>query len=509
MGKGKVYIAGAGPGNLGLITLRVMDLIKSVDVIVYDHLINKELLKYANPGVELIYAGKMAGEHIKPQDEINRILIDMAMKGKTVLRLKGGDPFLFGRGGEEALALAEQKIDFEIVPGVSSINAVPLYAGIPLTHRGISSSVVIITGHRHTNEGINEHDWNAIARIDTIVVLMGVAQIKQISQKLIENGRNENDPVAVIRWGTLPMQLTHVCTLKDIIEETHEPFATPALIIIGKVVGLREELNWFEHLPLFGKRVLITRTEKDSSFLRQSLEQLGAFVIEQPTIQLVEPDDYSPLDNAIKGLDKYDIIIFTSANAVQRFIDRLWTKDYDIRSFKDARIVAIGPKTAQAIEALRIRVDKIPEEFKAEGLIALLKDDVRGKRILIPRAQEARKVLVDELQRLGAMVEVVPVYKTVKAEIKHDMHSILKEGVNLAIFTSSSTVINFFDMFEHNAFDILKHADIACIGPITARTIKDMGLEVSIQPESYTIEALVDEISRYYNNKIDQSYRKT
>ena len=500
MKRGKVYIAGAGPGDPELLTLKVINHIKTADVIVYDHLINQEVLRYANPSAELIYAGKMAGEHIKSQDEINAILIDKARAGSNVLRLKGGDPFLFGRGGEEAVALADESIDFEIIPGVSSINAVPLYAGIPLTHRDLSSSVVIITGHKHTAAGIDEHNWDAIAKIDTIVILMGVAQIKQIAKKLVSKGRDPQDHVGVIRWGTMPMQSTYVCTLADILEERHKPFMTPALIIIGKVVTLHDKLGWFEKLPLFGKKVLITRMEKDSSILRQSLEWLGAFVIEQPSIQITAPDDYSPLDSVLHKLDSYDIIIFTSANAVRRFLDRLWTSGRDIRSIGNAKIVAIGPKTAQAIEDLKIRVNQMPDEFRAEGLIALLNGEVSGKKILIPRAQTARMVLVDELKRMGAEVNVVPVYKTIRAEVRQDMLPYLKDGVDIAVFTSSSTVTNFFDMFGENAFTMLEHADIACIGPITAKTVHDMGLEVRIQPASYTIEALIQEMILYYKN---------
>lgn len=501
MGKGKVYIAGAGPGDPELLTLKVINRIKAADIIIYDHLINKDVLKYAKESIELIYAGKMSGKHLKSQDEINGILIEKAMAGYNVLRLKGGDPFLFGRGGEEALALAEEGIDFEIISGVSSINAVPLYAGIPLTHRDFSSSVVIITGHKHTKEGIDEHNWNAIAKIDTIVVLMGVAQIKQIAQKLVNNGRDIHDTVGVIRWGTTPLQSTSVCTLKDIIEENHKPFLTPALIIIGRVVKLREELNWFEHLPLFGKKVLVTRAEKDSASLKQSLELLGAFVIEQPTIQITAPDDYAPLDTAIKGLATYDTIIFTSANAVKRFIDRVWASGKDIRSLGSAKIIAIGPKTAKAIEDLKIRVNQVPEEFRAEGLIDVLEGKVDGKKILIPRAKDARTVLIDELKRMGAEVTVVPVYKTMRAEINQDMLSSIKDGVDIALFTSSSTVKNFFEMFGENAFKILEHADIGCIGPITAKTVHDMGLEVKIQPSSYTIESLVKEIALFYRKE--------
>lgn len=494
MKRGKVYIAGAGPGDPELLTLKVIHHIQSADVIVYDHLINKEVLHYAAPSAELIYAGKMSGEHIKSQDEINKILIDKASAGNDVLRLKGGDPFLFGRGGEEAVACAEQGIDFEIIPGVSSVNAVPLYAGIPLTHRDLSSSVVIITGHKHTAEGIDEHNWDAIAQLDTIVVLMGIAQIKQIAQKLVDRGRSPQDSVAVIRWGTLPLQTTEVCTIRDILDENHKPFVTPALIVIGKVVQLREKLNWFEHLPLFGKKVLITRMEKDTSGVRQSLEWLGAFVIEQPTIQLTAPDDYTPLDTALRAIEQYDIIIFTSANAVRRFVDRLWSSGKDIRSAGHARIVAIGPKTAQAVEELKLRVSQIPDEFRAEGLVAAMSGSVAGKKILIPRAQTARMVLVDELVKMGAAVDVVPLYKTIRAEIKQEIAPYLRDGVDIAIFTSSSTVTNFFDMFGEKALRILEHADIACIGPITAKTVHDMGLEVSIQPTSYTMEALIQEI---------------
>ncbi|MCL4557916.1 MAG: uroporphyrinogen-III C-methyltransferase [Deltaproteobacteria bacterium] len=501
MSRGKVYIAGAGPGDPELLTLKVINRIKAADVIVYDHLIDRDVLRYARQSVELIYAGKMAGEHLKSQDEINGILIEKALAGHTVLRLKGGDPFLFGRGGEEALALAEEGIDFEIVSGVSSINAVPLYAGIPLTHRGLSSSVVVITGHRHTEGGMDEHNWDAIAKIDTIVVLMGVAQIKQIALKLVDNGREMNDTVGVIRWGTTPVQSSYVCTLKDIIEENHRPFATPALIIIGRVVGLHKKLNWFERLPLFGRRVLVTRAEKDSGPLKQSLEMLGAFVIEQPTIEIVAPDDYAPLDAALDELGSYDTIIFTSANAVKRFMDRLWSSGRDIRSMGTARILAIGPRTAKSIEDLKIRVSQVPEEFRAEGLVDMLEGRVQGERILIPRAAEARTVLIDGLRKMGAEVNVVPVYKTIRAEVNQDMLPYIKDGVDLAVFTSSSTVKNFFEMFGGNAFKILERADIACIGPITAKTVGEMGLEVSIQAPSYTVESLVREIGLFYGNK--------
>jgi len=502
MKKGTVYIAGVGPGDPGLLTIKVVSYLKDADLILYDHLINKDILKYAKPSAQLIYAGKMPGEHMKSQDEINGVLIKKALEGYKVLRLKGGDPFLFGRGAEEAVALAKEAINFEIIPGVSSVNAVPLYAGIPLTHRGLSSSVVIITGHRHTLEGIDEHDWDAIAKLDTIVVLMGVAQIKQIVQKLVNHGRDPDNPVAVIRWGTTPMQFTHIYSLKNIVEENHKPFTPPALIIIGKIVELRKDLNWFEHLPLFGKKILITRQEKDNIFLRQLLEELGAFVIEQPTIRLVEPDDYAPLDKAIKKLKTYDMIIFTSANAVTRFADRLWLLGKDIRSIGNAEILAIGPKTAHAVEEIRIRVDETPDEFKAEGLISLLTGRVKGKRILIPRAQEARMVLVNKLKEMGAEVDVVPVYKTIEAPIKQDVLPYLKEGIDLAVFASSSAVRNFFDMFGENALSILKYAGIACIGPVTAKTVEEMGFEVKIQPSSYTIEDLVEEITLNYMKKI-------
>ncbi len=501
MSRGKVSIAGAGPGDPELLTLKIVNRIRAADVIVYDHLINRDVLGYAKKSAELIYAGKMAGEHLKPQGEINAILIEKARAGLSVLRLKGGDPFLFGRGGEEALALAGEGIDFEIIPGVSSINAVPLYAGIPLTHRGLSSSVAVITGHRNTEHGIDEHNWEAIAQIDTIIVLMGVAQIRQIARKLVDNGRDIDDTVGIIHGGTTPMQSTSVCTLKDIIGKDHRPFTTPALIVIGKVVGLHERLNWFEHLSLFGRKALVTRAEKDSGALKHSLELLGAFVIEQPTIEITAPDDYAPLDAAISRLGSYDMIIFTSANAVRRFVDRLWSSGRDIRSMGAARILAIGPKTAQAIEDLKIRVNQIPDEFRAEGLVDMLKGTVQGKRVLIPRAADARAVLIDGLRRMGADVHVVPVYKTIRAEIDREMLPYIKEGVDIAVFTSSSTVKNFFEMFGENAHTILERADIACIGPITAKTAKDMGLTVTIQPHPYTIEALVEEIALFYSNK--------
>ncbi len=499
MKRGKVYIVGAGPGNPELITLKAVRHIGDADVIVYDYLVNKEILRHAKRSIELIYAGKMHGEHSIPQTDINNILIDRAKKGYKVVRLKGGDPFLFGRGSEEALAISNAGIDFEIVAGVSSFSAVPLYSGIPLTHRDVSSSVVIITGHKHTHGSIEELNWDAIAKIDTIVILMGLTNIKEIAEKLIKSGRAPAEPVSLIRWGTLPTQSSSITSLIDLFETDTKPSSPPAVIVIGKVVEFHNHINWFEKLPLFGKKVLVTRAEKEGAYLKQSLEDLGALVIEQPTIKITEPDDYTILDKAISMLEKYDIIIFTSVNGVKYFIDRISYNHKDIRALANSSILAIGPKTAKAIQDLRLDVRGVPEEFNAEGLISMLGNSVKGKRILIPRAQEARMVLVDELNHKGAFVDVAPVYKTVKAEINYEFIPYLKDGVDLAIFTSSSTVKNFFEMFEQDAANIIKTSVIACIGPITAETAVKKGLKVSIQPSRYTIESLVEQIAQYFS----------
>lgn len=501
MKQGIVYIAGAGPGDPDLLTLKVISRIREADVILYDHLIGKEVLAYARPQAELIYAGKKAGEDYISQTEINSLLIEKAKAGLTVLRLKGGDPFLFGRGGEEAVALAEAGIRFEIVPGVSSINAVPLYAGIPLTHRGLSSCIAVLTGHRRTDDGFEELCWDAIARLDTIVVLMGVGLIRDIASRLIALGRDPEDPVAVIRWGTTPMQVTWTGTLRSVTEGREQIPKPPALTIIGKVIGLRGILNWFERQPLFGRKVLITRAAGGDAFLRRSLEKLGAFVIEQPSIRIVEPDDGSAADQAILDLKSYDAVVFPSTNSVRWFVRRLWAAGMDMRRASAALLLTTGQQARRTLEEMKIRTDAVLGSALVKNFADLFGGDPSGRRVLIPAPAETEIKVAGDLASAGARVDVVPFYRTVPAELQDDLRPYLSDVVDLVIFTSSSAVRSFATLFGEDAGRLLKRADIACMGPFTAAAAEAQGLTVTIQPARYTLKDLVDAIREKYGGR--------
>jgi uroporphyrinogen III methyltransferase/synthase len=498
MKQGIVYIAGAGPGDPELLTLKVISRIREADVILYDHLIGKEVLMVARPGAELIYAGKKAGEDYISQSEINSLLIEKARAGLTVLRLKGGDPFLFGRGGEEAVALAEAGIRFEIVPGVSSINAVPLYAGIPLTHRGLSSCIAVLTGHRRSDEGCEELCWDAIARLDTIVVLMGVGLIREIAARLLKNGRDPEDPVAVIRWGTTPLQVTWTGTLRSIVEGKEKLPNPPALTVIGKVIGLRGILNWFERQPLFGRKVLITRAAGGGPFLRRALEKLGALVIEQPSMRITQPDDGSAADRAILDLSSYDAVVFPSTNSVRWFIRRLWAAGKDMRWTSSILLLATGRQAAGTLEEMNIRTDAVLGPAYGKNFAALFGGDASGRRVLVPAPAEAEIRVSGELESIGARVDTVPFYRTVPAELQDDLRPYLSDVVDLVIFTSSSAVRNFYTLFGRDATRLLERADIACLGPFTAAAAARQGLTVTIQPARYNLKDLVEAIRDRY-----------
>jgi len=498
MKQGIVYIAGAGPGDPDLLTLKVISRIREADVIFYDHLIGKEVLMYARPQAELIYAGKKAGEDYISQTEINARLVEKARAGLTVLRLKGGDPFLFGRGGEEAVALAEAGIRFEIVPGVSSINAVPLYAGIPLTHRGLSSCIAVLTGHRRTDEGFEELCWDAIAKLDTIVVLMGVGLIREIAARLVELGRDPDDPVAVIRWGTTPLQVTWTGTLRAVMEGREKLPKPPALTIIGKVIGLRGVLNWFERQPMFGKKVLITRAAGGDAYLRRALEKLGAFVIEQPSIRIVEPDDGSAADRAILDLKSYDAVLFPSTNSVRWFVRRLWAAGGDMRWASTAMLLTTGQQARRTLEEMKIRTDAVLGSACGKKFAALFGGEASGRRVLIPAPADADLKVAGDLESVGAGVDVVPFYRTVPAELQDDLRPYLSDVVDLIIFTSSSAVKSFFTIFGKDSNRLLERADIACMGPYTAEAAGKQGLTVTIQPARYTLKDLVEAIREKY-----------
>jgi len=502
--KGKVYIIGAGPGDAGLMTLKGIDCLREADVVIYDYLVSKDLLKYARSDARFIYAGKQGGAHTLSQWQINDLLVKEANAGNIVARLKGGDPFIFGRGGEEAEKLAANKIPFEIVPGVTSAIAVPAYAGIPLTHRGLTSTVAFVTGHEDPTKGKSDIDWQALARIGTLVFLMGVKNIEKIVKELEDNGRSPKAPAALIRWGTTARQEILTGTLSSIVKLAREQkFAPPAIFVVGEVVALRDTLQWFDSKPIFGKGVVITRPEKQADDLAQLLIKAGANPIHFPTIKIVPPASWREMDNAIKKLEDYDWLIFTSANGVAYFFERLSAKGKEIRDLKGIKICCIGPATARQVQDKGIRVDLVPKEFIAEGILkSFSRTNLKGKKILIARAAKARDVLPEGLKKLGAQVDVVTAYETVgSGKKKKELEELFKENqVDVIAFTSSSTVHNFIKIMG-GGFKLPKGVKIACIGPVTAAAARKAGFPVDIHQEEYTIEGLVDALANYFKKK--------
>jgi uroporphyrinogen III methyltransferase/synthase len=498
---GKVYLVGAGPGDPGLITVKGLECIKTAAVIIYDHLANPKLLSYAKPDAELIYVGKTGGDHTLPQEEINKLLIEKAKLGKTVCRLKGGDPTVFGRGGEEAEELVKAGLQFEFVPGITSAIAVPAYAGIPITHREYTANFAVITGHEDPTKETSSINWEKLATsVGTLIFLMGVGNLPLIVEQLLKYGRSKDTPVALIRQGTLPKQETLIGTLADIAAKAkQQKFKPPAIIIVGEVVKLRKTLNWFEKKPLFGKRILVTRTRKQASEFAEQLESLGAEVLEFPTIEIIPPDSWKPVVQAIKNLPKYDWVIFTSANGVEKFFERLSEKKCDCRRFKNTKLVAIGPATAAALKKQGLVADMVPSEYRAEGIIeAFASFDLKDKKILLARALEARDILPKQLTQRGAFVDVVPVYKTVKPSRGLINQTQLK-FLDVITFASSSSVRNFVEMFSKEELaEIISNAAIAVIGPITAQTARELGLPIAIEATKYTIPGLVTAIRTYF-----------
>lgn len=502
---GKVYLIGAGPGDPGLFTLRGVACLREADVVVYDYLANPRLLAYAKPRAELIYVGKKGGEaDAVTQEEIGRLLIDKALAGKVVARLKGGDPFIFGRGGEEGEELFQAGIPFEIVPGVTSAVGVPAYAGIPLTHRDYASTVAILTGHEDPSKQTSVIAWEKVATgIGTLVFLMGAGNLPIIVDKLLGCGRSKDTPAAVIHWGTTPEQETVTGTLECIVGLAQmRGLGPPAVLVVGDVVRLRERLKWFERRPLFGTRILVTRAREQAGRFAELLEAQGAEVLEIPLIELAPPKSWRPLDQAIERLESYRWVIFTSANGVETFFRRLQELRQDARRLGAARICAIGPATAEALERHSMIPDVVPAEFRAEGVIEALKPhDLQGARILLPRADVARDLLPKELERRGATVEVVPAYRTVKSSTARKvLRPLLHDRkVDLATFASSSTVTSFVELLQaEDLKGLLEGVRVACIGPITAATAERFGLPVDIVPAKYTIPSLVDAIVQYF-----------
>ena len=486
---GTVYLVGAGPGDPDLVTVRGKRLIAEADVIFYDHLSPVCLLDDARRDVRRIYVGKKRAKHVRTQAEINELLIAEALAGCSVVRLKGGDPFIFGRGGEEAEALVAAGVPFEVIPGVTSAVGVAAYTGIPLTHRRETSEVSFVTGH-----DVDAIDWSKY-RTGTLVIFMGLTMLDEIAQRLISAGRDAATPAAAVRWGTRGDQVTVEGTLSSLGESIRQAgLKPPALIVVGEVVGLREKLNWFERLPLFGQRIVVTRPREQAAALSGRLRSLGAEVIPLPTIEILPPDDWGPLDAAIEVLDTYDWLIFTSANGVRHFVERLDVSDHDLRDIR-AKICAIGPATAESLARLHIKVDRTPEEYVAESLLAALTgEELRGKRILLPRARVARDVIPVELEKRGATVNVVSAYQTVVPEDVAARVERLFEGSSKpdwVTFTSSSTVRNFVSVCP---VERLEGVRVASIGPITSATVRELDIRVDVEASRHTVGGVVDAI---------------
>jgi uroporphyrinogen III methyltransferase/synthase len=482
-----VYLVGAGPGDPGLLTIKGLRLLQQADVVIYDYLVDEQLLSHAVKA-ELIPARDLHGNRAE-QQRINTMLIAQARAGRTVVRLKGGDPYLFGRGGEEAEALQAAGIAFEVVPGVTSALAAPAYAGIPVTHREYSSSVTILTGSLQRQKDQQEIDWQALARgADTLVLLMAVTNLEEVVQRLIEHGRPADTPAAAIRWGSRPDQQVVTATLQDLPRRVREEgLHAPAAIVVGDVVRLRDRLGWFERLPLFGLGVLVTRAQGQGSEFAASLRQAGARVYEVPVIEIRAPDSWDAVDASIERLREYDWVVFTSANGVRCFCQRLWARGGDGRAFAAAKLCAIGPETANALAGYGLSADVVPGEFVAEAAVEALRP-LEPKRVLIPRARVARDALPRGLSAMGAHVDVVEVYRTELPEgARARLKELLASGqLDVLTFTSSSTVINFLKLAGRPP----AATKVACIGPVTAQTAREHGLRVDITAKGYTTAGL-------------------
>lgn len=494
----KVYLIGAGPGDPGLFTLKGRDILAKADVVVYDYLANESLLDHARPDAERIYVGKKGGDHTLSQSGINDLIVSKAKEGKTVARLKGGDPYMFGRGGEEGEELLAAGIAFEVVPGVTSGIAGPAYAGIPLTHRAHSSSVCFATGHEDPTKPESAHNWEALAKsASTLVFYMGMKNLPEISARLIAAGMPEDTPAALVRWGTTPRQRSLIADIKTLPREAEKHgFSAPSLIIVGSVVGLHEQLGWFEKRPLFGKGVVVTRAREQASDSAALLAELGAEVIQFPTIKIQPLSDYSPVHAAIRSLSSYRLAVFTSVNGVRHFWLQLQALGLDTRALGALKVAAIGPATAVALRERGITPDLVPDKYVAEsvaeGIIKLCGGDIKGMRVLIPRAAAAREVLPETLEKAGADVTILPVYETVPSDARKDeVLTKLDAGeINCITFGSSSTVTNFLSLVPVEVLKKYPDLKFACIGPVTAATLQEAGLKCHIQPDDYTIPAL-------------------
>ncbi|HUQ94153.1 MAG TPA: uroporphyrinogen-III C-methyltransferase [Bryobacteraceae bacterium] len=483
----KVYLVGAGPGDPGLITVKGRNALTKADCVLYDNLANPALLDLVPLAAEKIYVGKKKSDHALSQGEICALLLRKHQEGKCVVRLKGGDPYIFGRGGEEAEALADAGIPFEVIPGVTTPLGIAAYCGVPLTHREHTSAVTFVTGH-----DVRSIDWDRIGHVETLVLFMGLTHVGEIARELIAKGKDPGTPALAVRWATRPDQQTIVGTLADIASRTEAAqLKPPVTFIIGEVVRLREKLNWYEKLPLFGQRIVVTRAREQASELSDRLRALGADAIEFPVIAIHPPSDPAPLDEALAHLSEYDWLIFTSVNGVRHFLDRLDSSPHDLRSLR-ARLCAIGPATRHALESVHLKVDLMPPAYVAESLVeAFAPFDLHSKRILLPRAAVARDVVPRELAARGAVVDVVEAYRTLVPQ----RPGLLDQKPHWITFTSSSTVKNFLAIAGP---EILEGVRIASIGPITSDTVHMHGLKVTVEAAEHTIQGVLDALKEYH-----------
>ncbi len=495
MTKGYVYLVGAGPGDPKLITIKGSECIAKAEVLVYDRLASRRLLRLARPECEMIYVGKSPDRHTLRQEEINQLLVDKGLEGKIVTRLKGGDPFVFGRGGEEAEALLDAGIQFEVVPGITSAIAVPAYAGIPVTHRDLTTSFAVVTGHEDPTKNETTIHWDHLAQSHgTLVFLMGMSNLPLIAEKLMANGKKPTTPVGIIQWGTRPEQRTLVGQLDTIAAEVKEQgFTNPSIIIVGEVVTLREKLQWFEKKPLFGQRIVVTRARHQASELSQAIEDLGGEAWEFPMIEIAPPTDNNYLIKVINNLKCFQWLVFTSVNGVEGFFAELKNQKRDVRDLVDIEIVAIGPATQVAIEQRGLRASYVPEEYRAEKIIEGLSGRITsGQRLVLARAEEARDVLPKFLKAMGVDVWDVPVYKTVIGSAnREELKGLLRDKeIHSVTFTSSSTVRNFVSLIDGDV-SLLDNVSLYSIGQITSATAQELGLTIYKEAAQSTICGLV------------------
>jgi uroporphyrinogen III methyltransferase / synthase len=502
-----VFIVGAGPGDPGLISVRGQRHLEAADVVVYDHQVHARLLRSARPGAEKIDVGPAAPRALD-QDAISLLLVEKAREGKTVVRLKWGDPFVFDSGGKEALFLHEQQIPFEVIPGIPAAIGVPTYAGIPITYPGSGDLLTLVRGNEAETDEPPKVDWAHLASLDgTLASYAGARQIGAIVKALLTNGRSPEESAALVYGGTTAAQGTIVGTLGTIAEgaRPHEP----ALLVIGAVVGLREHLRWFDDRPLFGRRIVVTRSREQAGELVDMLEERGADAIQAPTIRIAPPDDTAALDRACADAGTYDWIVFTSANAVDYFMQRVLANG-DVRDLKGVRLCAIGPSTAKSVARYGMRVDLTPDEAKSEAVIDALRatGSLKGTRFLLPRADIAREVLADQLRDAGAEVSEVAAYRTLLGGSERDADQdiyrmLLERQIDAITFTSASTVKNFAKIFgEEQAADLLRTTVVASIGPVTAEAAQQLGIKTTVMPERYTIPDLVDALVDHFRREL-------